>query len=261
MDAKNVLQGVSVVLTRSPGKSKELTFILESLGARVIEKPLIDISPICEGETLRSLSYPNQYDGVIVTSANAVHSAFTICQNSNQPWCFGNMTWYCIGKGTAKAAAGHGIKPIVFGNVRNGQDFVNALIHHLQGSLPCKLAFLHGQKADLSHIQLLQSVGVTVHPIVVYYTRDARVDVEELHSMQQNGIVVYVFFSPSAVQSLIRQWPGFSENRTYRTFVVTIGQTTCRASQDQHVVVDKVAAKPTSKDVADAIVAAVRHEK
>jgi uroporphyrinogen-III synthase len=259
LDAKSALQGVSVVLTRSPGKSRELTFILESLGARVVEKPLIDIWPICEDETLRSLSLPNLYDGVIVTSANAVHSAFTICQNSNQPLRFESLTWYCIGKGTAKAATGHGIKPIVFENVRNGQDFVNALIHHLRGSLPCKLAFLHGQKADLSHIRLFQSVGVTVHPIVVYNTVDARVDIEELYSMQQSGIVVYVFFSPSAVQSLIRQWPDFNENRTYRTFVVTIGQTTCRASKDLHVVVDKVAAKPTSTDVADAIVAAVSH--
>jgi uroporphyrinogen-III synthase len=257
----NPLQGVCVVLTRAPGNSAELFARLKSLGAVAMERPLIETKPLLKDFVAKSLSAQDDYGGVIVTSANAVRQAFVICQNYNTPWVLGNLRWYCIGKATAHAAETLGIAPIVFENVRNGQEFAKALARYFQGRVPGKLVFLHGQKADLSFVDVLQSAGIDAFPMLVYETFDALIDIHELHRLQRDGFVIYVFYSPSAIKSLIRQWPDFSLSRTNQTFVVAIGQTTSGACRRLGVLVDKVAVTPTSDALVDAIIGTVVQQK
>ncbi|MBK8871986.1 MAG: uroporphyrinogen-III C-methyltransferase [Elusimicrobia bacterium] len=68
---KRPLFGKTVLVTRAREQASTLTALLEKAGARVIESPLISISPLPLGKRGRGfLENLPQYDGILVTSAN-----------------------------------------------------------------------------------------------------------------------------------------------------------------------------------------------
>lgn len=68
------LRGRSVVITRARQQASKLRIELESLGARVIELPVIEIVPPDSYEPLdAALKNLHQYQWLVVTSANTVH--------------------------------------------------------------------------------------------------------------------------------------------------------------------------------------------
>ncbi len=260
MDMMNPLHGVEVVLTRPLGRSAELKAMLEHQGARVVERPLIQICTRYEPSIANALLRTNQYEAVIATSANAVRSAWSICKTTDTASGIWKADWYCIGRGTAKAARSLGLSPILFESIKNGQEFASALVEKFGHEMHRCFVFIHGQRADMSFIHVLQTAGLSVDSIVVYDTLNANVNILEMESLQLEGTVVYVFYSPSAVESLIAQWPDFSESRTYQTLVVTIGQTTSMVCEHHGILVNGIAKMPTDKDVADTILSVVRSE-
>ena len=67
------LTGKTIVTTRGANQSSELRAGLESLGARVIECPMIEIVPLSDwAEVDRAISQLHTYHWILFTSANAV---------------------------------------------------------------------------------------------------------------------------------------------------------------------------------------------
>ncbi len=249
------LYAVQVVSTRPAGKSDHLISQVERLGGTVLVRPTIQVIPRNIHEIAKRISHVTSETALVLTSANAIWSAQSICSANGVPWPPETQMCYCIGRRTGNVAARALLSPIVFDNVKTGREFAMSLIAHIgkNSTGTQKLLFLRGQKSNPAMVERLVSSGIQVDELIVYDTVDARVDRTELSTLNPSGFVVYVFFSPSAVESFISQWPNFAADRSGRTFVVTIGQTTTAACESLSIQVDGTAILPTDEAVVDKI--------
>ncbi len=246
------LKNVQVVSTRPFGRSSGLRVLVEEHGGRLLERPIIQTLPRMDAETEESINGLISKT-VIVTSANAIRSIRLLSESTGVQWPLQGTTWYCISHSTAKVASENGISPIVFEHVKTGQEFAIALAPHLRNKASHQIVFLRGQKADSALVHGLESFGIQIEQRIVYDTVDVQIDVAELRTLNKSNTVVYALFSPSAVESLLIQWPDFNQCRTNRTFVVTIGETTAAACRSCQIHVDGVANRPTEIDLANKI--------
>ena len=98
------LKHKTIVLTRAQEQSSALHTLLESKGARVLDLPLIKISPDHNEETLEDvLQDIALYDWVVFTSQNGVKYFFELFFKRFQDLrCLGPMRIACVGEATAK---------------------------------------------------------------------------------------------------------------------------------------------------------------
>lgn len=100
------LEGVRIVVTRAAHQAEELAKPLRELGAEVILVPVIGIAPPGDPEPLRDAAMrPDEYDWIIFTSANAVHSFAAELPGSPADY---KVSVAAVGSATREAAERHG---------------------------------------------------------------------------------------------------------------------------------------------------------
>ncbi len=98
------LKHKTIVLTRAQEQSSRLHALLEAKGARVLDLPLITISPDYNEETLEDVFHDIAlYDWVVFTSQNGVKYFFELFFKRFQDLrCLGPMRIACVGEATAE---------------------------------------------------------------------------------------------------------------------------------------------------------------
>lgn len=99
------LKHKTIVLTRAQDQASALHALLESQGARVLDLPLISISPDYDVETLQDVFQDIAlYEWIVFTSQNGVKYFFEFFFKRFQDLrCLGPMRIACVGEATAKA--------------------------------------------------------------------------------------------------------------------------------------------------------------
>jgi uroporphyrinogen III methyltransferase/synthase len=101
---KRPLFGRTVLVTRARDQASSLTALLEEAGARVIESPLITITPLpLDKKGKESLKRFSDYDGLLVTSANGAKILAGHLKGRTGP------SVYAIGTKTAAALKAEGM--------------------------------------------------------------------------------------------------------------------------------------------------------
>lgn len=250
------LAGKRAVITRAPDQARELTRILESLGAEVISLPMVEFSPpedwSCVDEALRALS---GFDAILFLSTNAVRYVFMRCRELGITCEALRSQEYliaAIGPGTARAIEDEGLNVTYVAKGQGGA----AVVKELAGSLAGRKVLLpRSDRADDRVANVLRDAGAHVTEIVAYRTAVPKsFDSAIITQLSRGEADVVVFASPSAFHNFVETLGEKSfAALSNRVQFAAIGPTTARTLRDAGVSVAMEAHESSAAAIADSI--------
>jgi len=197
------LSGKRVLVTRARHQASKFSQLLAERGAVPVELPAIEIQSVCDGELASALRSIDEYDWLMMTSANGVESLFSALVGIKlDARALYHVKIGAIGPATAQALAGRGI----------AADYIPAefsaagIIAGLQnGDVRGKRFLL--VRADIADTELvagLTGIGAQVHEVTAYRTVPAtECTVRAKHFLQEGMIDIISFTSSSTVCNLV----------------------------------------------------------
>lgn len=235
----SVLNNKTVVITRSKEQSAEFIFSLKKLGATPILLPLIQIEAIHQAE-LKSIHQHQQFDWVIFTSHNAVHTFFESIDPSSV-----NSKVAVVGSKTAETLQKHNLNPAFIPS-----QFTAAILAQEIPVLKGETVLVPQSvlsKNDL--VTLLEKRGALVFPVKTYQNTPVRYDQERLTEIFSQQIDFITFTSGSAAKYFADlNIPLKNAN------IVCIGPETAKVAQEHNIKVAAIATPHTVEGITEAIV-------
>ena len=236
------LAGLTVAVTRARAQASELASKLRSLGADVVEAPVIRIVPI-EGPA-PDLS---TYDLVCLTSPNGVRLLFErLAREARDARALAGTRVAAIGPGTAAALRDHGVIADVVPERFVAEGLVEAL-----ADLPVSRALIAraAQARDVLP-EALRERGAKVDVLALYETVAERLSAEQLAAAA--GADYVTFTSSSTVGFFLDAVGGADALQQPR--LVSIGPATSQALRERGLEPDLEAAVHDIAGVVDAVV-------
>jgi uroporphyrinogen III methyltransferase / synthase len=197
-DARRVLAGKRIVVTRAAAQAVDLLKALQFAGAIPILLPVIRILPPEDfsllDEALRKL---DEFDWLLFTSQNAVRIVQERLEILGMalPKAAPKLAAGAVGQSTAEEARGAGFSVMHVASRPLGV----ALVEELGGQLNGKKVLLpRSDRASPDIVTALAKVGARVTEVVAYRTVAEEAQDEEVVSKAMGADAV-IFFSPSAV--------------------------------------------------------------
>jgi uroporphyrinogen III methyltransferase/synthase len=204
------LCGKAILLTRPRQQSKEMTLMLEGLGAKVLHAPMIEIkepdSWLALDESIHQLDL---YDWLIFTSVNGVKFFFQrLAQNRLKPLTEISSAAVCaIGLATAKALETHGVKVDLVAADAHAEGLLQALLFYTGG-----LQTLRGKRFLLPRARYarevlpleLSKLGAQVDVVEAYQNVMPEIADHSFLQLLKNGSIdVITFTSSSTVHNFV----------------------------------------------------------
>ncbi|MDE0979003.1 MAG: uroporphyrinogen-III synthase [Flavobacteriales bacterium] len=212
------------------------------------QKLTIDFRPFIHVEGVDGQEFRQQriafaeHTAVILTSRNAVDHFFRLAEELRFE-VPGTMKYFCISEATAFYLQKYVVyrKRKIFFGKQSFQDLMEHIKKHKSESflLPC---------SDLmkpSIPKLLDEVGVNYSRAMMYRTVCS--DLSDLSDVKYD---VLVFYSPSGIESLFKNFPEFVQDETR---IATFGPTTAKAAKEANLRVDIAAPTPKAPSMTMAI--------
>jgi uroporphyrinogen III methyltransferase / synthase len=229
------LFGKRVLVTRPRGQAAELIDRLESMGAEVIEAPMLRIEPPEDwGPLDDACANVGRFSWIVFSSTNAVDAFFErLLRGAQDVRALGRVKLCCVGVTTAERLAERGLKADVVPGEYRGEALVDAL---------ADAGGLSGAHVLLPHADIAREViaaelrrhGAEVTEVVAYRTvatdAEREGDPDIYRMLLERKLDVVTFTSPSAVRNLVRVLgaePAADLLRT--TTVASIGPVTAEA--------------------------------
>ena len=238
------IRGLTILITRQREQSEELVWAIEQKGGRALVVPMIQIMPPESwDECDKALSQLATYDGIILTSTNAVDGFISRALTKGIGRSdVGRCVWYAVGKKTGERIEQSGGRVEFIPDDFSGA----ALAEELKRRSPVGKRFLlpRGDQGREEVKQNLEQAGAHVDaPIVYRNVAPSDVDRERLlDALTSGGIDVVTFASPSAARNFAAVVPTHMMPKTGgRPKVVALGSTTAEAIKDLGYQVDTVA--------------------
>ncbi len=165
------LAGRTVVVTRARAQASDLRVALESLGAQVVEMPVIRAEPITQSPDIdAALADPGAYDVIVLTSANGVEqlAARMAERGMDARVLRPDQLVVAVGPATRAALASHGIHA----DVVPDRFVAEAVVEALAG-LPMdgkRVLVARAREGRTVIADALRERGATVDDIAVYQT-------------------------------------------------------------------------------------------
>ena len=233
------LKGKTILTTRAASQSGELRAKLESLGARVIECPSIEIVPVDDWSAVDdSVRRIDTYQWLLFTSANAVELFMKRVEFLNAA-C--TLSIAVVGASTARRLRNWKLEPTIIPSEFRAEGLLDAMPRDLSG---LSILFPRAETAREVLPEELRRRGARVDVVTVYRTVkpdvEARLIAEVLASERVDCIV---FTSPSAVRRVAAEIP-----------IAVIGPVTRDAAVAGGLTVTIMPTRATVDDLVDAIV-------
>jgi uroporphyrinogen-III synthase len=250
------LKGRTILITRQREQSGELIALIEERGGKACVIPMIRIlDPESWDRCDEALARLASYDGLILTSGNAVEKLFMRCKAKNiSGSTFKNMEVYAVGERTAELSGEFGVEATF-----TPKEFSSAwLLERFSGERVEGKQFLF-PRGNLTKEELpshLRSLGAVVDEVDVYCNAPPSAEtLEELNArFLTREFDVVTFASPSALRSFRKAViPGLFDLVTNHTLLAVIGPTTRLAAESLGYRVDIEAHVATGKGLVDAI--------
>jgi uroporphyrinogen-III synthase len=251
------LAGKTIVVTRAPEQSQELSDALEALGAEVLRLPMVAFLPPENSDALDSaLMRFTQFDWIVFTSQNAVRFVFRRgCQLDKkrkvQP---ARPRVAAVGAATAQAARNLDIRVDYVAQTQTGESLAAELRDEIAGA---SILLPRSDLADDRVPAALREAGAKVEEVVVYRTAmPGAFDPAILESIRTNAVNVIIFASPSAFDNFRKVIaPLKPENLSTHIKFAAIGPTTASAIRESGVAVAIESTESSVEGVASAIAA------
>jgi uroporphyrinogen-III synthase len=250
------LSGRRIVVTRAREQSPELAAKLTTLGAEVIELPLIAVSKEVDKATLHEVfSEFGTYDWIVFTSGNGVRFFFEeFYRIYDDVRALGLLRFAAVGDTTAKAIGEHHIKVECQPKIATGEALADALI--ATGSLDnAKLLVITGNLNREELVTKLEAERAIVDQLQVYKTEKTDLSSEaSAADFRTRGADAILFASSSAVQSFVDQAGALKlDKNAKRPLAGSIGPLTSDTMKKVGMPIDFEAKTPSLDALVDAL--------
>jgi uroporphyrinogen-III synthase len=197
------LSGKTIIVTRARHQASRLTRELESLGARVVEIPAIEIVPPESYAPLdAALRNLHQYRWLIVTSANTVRVlGERIASFGLGPEAFAHINCVAIGSATADALRNFGLSVALVPKEYVAESLIEAL--HGQVAQSCILLARAAAARDIVPDEL-RKAGAIVDVVDAYRTVIPASSVELIRKVNGIATDAITFTSSSTVTNFFQ---------------------------------------------------------
>lgn len=242
------LFGRRVAITRTRDQNSELREKLETLGAEVLELPLITITKdVDQVGFVEILSELGTYDWIVFTSANGVRYFFEDFLKGYQDIrALGLLRFACIGRATAREIEKHHIKVECMPDTATGASLADALI--ATGSLDhAKVIVVTGNLNRDKLVRKLEAARAIVDRLPLYRTEKTDLSADPVaDDFRQRGADAILFASSSAAESYHAQIDSLRlAPEARKPLVGSIGEQTSETLGAQGMEPDFVAEKPS----------------
>ena len=257
MSASLSLSGRRIAITRAREQSPELAAKLATLGAEVVELPLITVSKEIDLHVLTDVFTEfGGYDWIVFTSANGVRYFLEeFYRVYDDVRSLGLLRFAAIGDTTAAAIRGHHLKVECQPKVATAADFAAALI--ATGSLDsAKLLLITGNQNRDDLINNLEAAGAIVDSLQVYKTEQTDLAADPAAAdFRAHGADAILFASSSAVQSFVDQAASLKlAKEAKRPLAGSIGPQTSETMKKLGLPIDFTAKTPSLDALVEALV-------
>jgi uroporphyrinogen III methyltransferase/synthase len=249
--SKRPLFGKTVLVTRARDQASALTALLEEAGARVIESPLIAISPLPLDKKGRGfLRRFSEYDGLLVTSANGAKILAGHLKGRACP------PVYAVGAKTAAGLRAEGVAVYRTAEQFQSEGLVKVLGHDFRGK---RFLFARAREGrDLIQTSLLHR-GARVDLWPLYETRPLALTSDAQKALFSGEVDAVTFTSSSTVASFLKNVTPRERRRIFsRARAVSIGPITSQALRAGGIRPLQANGVATVEDLARAVVRALR---
>lgn len=158
------LKDKTIINTRPDHQSAEFSSMLESFGAKVIELPMLKISPLADSNIfLESIDSLNDSDWIVFTSVNGVREAAKLFSN-NIP----KASVAAIGDRTGEVCRELSFNLSFVASDSNSEGFARELLDYLPENFSSKIFLLRGDSATDVLPNSLVKAGLDVESLIVY---------------------------------------------------------------------------------------------
>ncbi len=260
---KAALTGRRIAITRASEQSGALKERLESLGAEVLELPLIKISTEIDKQNLADCFLElGSYDWIVFTSTNGVRYFFEqFFKLFEDIRSMGLLRVACIGDTTAKAVSELHLKVECQPKRATGEDLAEALI--ATGSLDsAKVLLITGNLNRDTLVHKLEEAMAIVDRLQVYKTEKCELATDPFAAkFRSAGADAVLFASSSAVDSYATQQEALKLSPTaVQPLYGSIGSQTSETLKQRGLSLDFEAKTPSLDALVEALVKKLGHK-
>lgn len=255
------LFGRRVAITRSRDQNSELRDKLESLGAEVLELPLISIAKEVNKDALiEILTELGSYDWLVFSSANGVRYFFEeFFKGFDDVRSLGLLRIACVGKATAREVERLKLKVECVPDMASGGSLADALI--ATGSLDsAKIIVVTGNLNRDKLVKKLEAARAIVDQLPLYKTEKTDLANDPVAmDFREKGADAILFASSSAADSYGEQLGGLElGSAAKKPLIGSIGKQTSESLVDIELRPDFVAEKASLDALIEALVAKLK---
>ncbi|TKG93541.1 uroporphyrinogen-III synthase [Puteibacter caeruleilacunae] len=226
-----------------PSSSKSPYFDLaEKNNVKIDFRPFIQVEGVSSKEFRQTRIQILDHTAVIFTSRTAIDHFFRICQETRVT-VPDTMKYFCISEATAFYLQKYIVyrKRKIFFGKGTFANLVDILKKHLDENYLIPLSHIHKQEIP----ELLTAAKVKYTKAILYKTVSS-----DLSDLKDVNYDILVFFSPSGVKSLLKNFPEFEQNNTR---IASFGPTTAKAVKDSGLRLDIQAPNPQAPSMTMAL--------
>jgi len=224
--------------------------LAKKLNVKVDFRPFIQVEPVDGQDFRQSRINLKDFTAVILTSRNAIDHFFRIAKELRYT-VPDSMKYFCMSEATAYYLQKYVVyrkRKIFFGNQRF-EELLEIMAKYKEENflLPC--SDIHKQE----YAEVLDKQKFKYAKAVMY--RTVASDLSDLSDIKYDMLV---FFSPSGIESLIKNFPDFKQNGTK---IAAFGATTAQAVQNAGLRLDVMAPMPKAPSMTMAIEQYIKNTK
>jgi uroporphyrinogen-III synthase len=237
---------VKKVLVSQPKPSTEKSpyyDIAEKYGVQIEFRPFIKVEPVCAKEFRTQRIHILEYSAVIFTSKTAIDHFFRLAEELRIQ-IPEMMKYFCLTEAVAVYLQKYIIyrkRKIFFPASGKMEDLMTPIIKHNKETFLMPVTDVH--KEDLT--RLLDEKKIRYTKAIMYRTVSNDFGPDEKFDYD-----VLLFFSPSGISSLMKNFPNFDQNGTA---IGTFGPTTAKAAKDAGLRLDIEAPNPDAPSMTAAL--------
>lgn len=205
-------------------------------------RPFIQVEPISAKDFRKDKVNIPEHTAVILTSRNAADHFFRIC-NELRITVPETMKYFCVSESTAYYLQKFVVfrKRKIFFGKQTINDLMDVLKKHKKEKFLVPCTDIHKQEI----FETLDTHGLDYTKAVIYKTVAS-----DLSDLEKVNYDVLVFFSPSGITSLLKNFPKFKQNTTR---IAAFGPTTAQAVLDAGLRLDIQAPVPAAPSMTMAL--------
>ncbi|MBV6641679.1 MAG: uroporphyrinogen-III synthase [Cyclobacteriaceae bacterium] len=243
---KERLNKVSSILVSQPEptdqKNSPYYKLAEKYNIKIDFRKFIQVDPVDIKEFRRQKINILDHTAIIFTSRNAVDHFFRLATESKVE-IPSDMKYFCVSEQTANYLQKYIVirKRKIFTGERTASDLFDVMKKHKDEKFlyPCS----NIRKDDIP--VFLETNGYKFNEAVIYKTVAS--DLSDLADIKYD---IIAFFSPSGIQSLFENFPGFKQEKTR---IAAFGPTTAKAVRDANLILDIQAPLPNAPSMTGAL--------